>query len=313
MTEYRTQTRRPSGSYGDLKSDEGGRLLISEGITLIPHFLLPEWAISFPASASQYYGEEIVIPRPMGHNHSKYMVYVNNPSPTTTLNLSIRNGTTYPNAAHYGEVTNKTIPISTYTAVSATAWSSCFTSIGGALNDESGDANDTGLNDVPFSFGAVDDAIYFGDDSKFQRLRINVNTASTNTSTFIWEYWNGDSSTWDTIPIVTDSTATVAGRPFSKTSWNTVSLQVPTDWAAYDIPSDPTSQYWVRCRCSSYAAGGTKPTLSQVQYKPVPFANTYAYIVEGMFNGADCKIAVGNNTALGASDAFTAKVWVKEY
>lgn len=315
MTEQtRPQVRRPSGAYGDMKADEGGRLLTTDGVTLTPHYLLPEWQIVFPNSAAQYYGEEIVIPRPMGHNHAKYILYVNNPSNVTTLSVSVRNGTTYPNPVQYGEIANKTIPLSTYTSMTATAWSSCFTSIGGVLSDESGDANDaTPANDVPFSFGATDDAIYFGDDAKFQRLRINVGTASTNTSTFVWEYWNGDTSAWATIPIVTDNTATVAGRPFSKTGWNIVSFQVPTDWGTYDIPSDPVSAYWIRCRCSSYVAGGVKPALNQAQYKPVPFANTYAYVIEGMFNGSDCKISVGNNTVLGAGDGFTAKVWVKEF
>ena len=314
MKQNRTLIRKPSGAYEDIRADEQGRLLMAEGIAPVPHYLLDEWEVDFPANAAQYYGEEIVIPRPFSHSHSKYVVYVNNPSNVTTLNLSIRNGSTYPNAIQYGEIATKTVPVSTYTAMTATAWSSCFTSIGGVLSDESGDANDANAaNDVPFSFANANDAIYFGDDSKFQRLRVNVGTASTNTSTFVWEYYNADASAWAEIPIVTDSTATVAGRPFSVAGWNVVSFQVPADWGTLDPAADPLSAYWIRARVSTYVAGGVKPALSQVQYKPVPFANTYAYVIEGMFNGSDVKVALGNNTALGAADDFTAKVWIKEY
>lgn len=306
------EVRRPSGGFNYIKADDEGYLIIREGMTPSPEYILGETEFVFPNSAVINYGEEVVITKPLNSYYGKYMVYVNNPSPDTTLRLSVRNGTSYPNATQYGEVYTATVPVSTYTLFSATAWSSCFTSINNVLSDESGDLNDINVaGDVPFTFGAANDAIYFGNSSKFQRMRLNIGTPGVYNATMIWEYWNG--SIWTDIPIVIDNTALTANKPFTKSGWNTVSLQVPTDWAAYDIPSDPTSQYWIRARVNSYTGITTGPALSQGYFKPTPFANTYGYMVEGMFNGADVKITLGNNTAVPATGGFTAKIWVKEY
>jgi len=309
--DIKPMVKRPNNSYGHLRADDEGNLFIRDGRCDNPEIILTETDIVFGNSAPQYSGEEVIIIKPYSTIYDKYIIYVSNSSTETTLDLSVRNAIDMFDTTLYGEIYTATIPAAVYNSFSATAWSSCFTSIGGVLSDESGDLNDIGPTDVPFTFGATNDAIYFGNTYKFQRMRLLVGTAGVYTATFTWEYWNG--SSWSEIIGLTDNTAITTGKPFTKTGNNLITFQVPMDWELYDIPSDPTGQYWIRARASSFTSMTTGPNISQGWYKPVGSANTYAYIVEGLFNGGDVKITVSNNTALSATGGFTSKIVVKEF
>lgn len=272
--------------------------------------------------AAQYTGFEKTYPIPTTYDLSqKYFIYVANPSPDTALTMSVRNevemfgGTVYGQIGQNGSSGTITVPAATYTAFSATAWSSCFTVIGAAVTDESADLNDNvapGASDVPFGFAAVNDAIYFGNSTPFQRMRINTGTAGVYVASGVWEYWDGDS--WESIPEVydtTNATVTDGSQSFKRTGSRYIQWQVPEDWALYDIAGDPTSQYWVRWRITSFTSNTTPPSLVQGWYKRTGTANVHGFLIEGLWNGGDCKITLENATAVPAGAGFQAEVYIR--
>jgi hypothetical protein len=276
----------------------------------------------WPDGAAQYTGYEYIYPIPTTHDIAqKYMVYVANPSPDTALTMSVRNevemfgDTVYGQIGANGTSGTITVPTASYTAFSATAWSSCFTSIGAALTDYSADLNDNvppGTADVPFAFTAVNDALYFGNTSPFQRIRVNIGTAGVYSASGIWEYWNG--SAWAAVPEVYDNTSATVDdgtKSFTRTGSRYVQWQIPNTWAAYDIAGSPTSQYWVRWRITDFTSITTTPSLIQGWYKRVGAANVHGYLIEGLWNGGDCKITLENATALTGLSGFPAEVYIK--
>ena len=269
----------------------------------------------WPDSAPQFTGYEHIWTLPTGDIQTKYLVYCANPSMDTALNMSIRNGTTMFGGTVYGQLggTTYTVPAASYSLFSSTAWSSCFTSIGGVLVDESTDLNDANpVNDVPFTFGAVNDAIYFGNSTPFQRMRITIGTAGVYNASGVWEYWNG--SAWTAAPEVYDDTnATVhdGTKSFTRTGSRYIQWQIPADWTSYDIAGDPTGQYWVRWRITDYTSRTTGPALNYGYYKPVGKANVHCWLVEGLYNGGNIKITLENATAVPAGAGFQAEVVVK--
>ena len=269
----------------------------------------------WPDSAPQFTGYEHIWTLPTGDIQTKYLVYCANPSMDTALNMSIRNGTTMFGGTVYGQLggTTYTVPAASYSLFSSTAWSSCFTSIGGVLVDESTDLNDANpVNDVPFTFGAVNDAIYFGNSTPFQRMRIIIGTAGVYDASGVWEYWNG--SAWTAAPEVYDDTnATVhdGTKSFTRTGSRYIQWQIPADWTSYDIAGDPTGQYWVRWRITGYTSRTTGPALNYGYYKPVGKANVHCWVVEGLYNGGNIKITLENATAVPAGAGFQAEVVVK--
>lgn len=269
---------------------------------------------SWPDSAVQFTGYEHIFDPIAPYVYDKHVVYVANPSMDTALNLSVRNDVDMFGSTVYGQVYSAVVPAASYMLFKSTAWSSCFTSIGGVLVDQSANINDTlpPQNDVPFEFGAVNDAIYFGDIAPFQRMRITIGTAGVYDASGIWEYWNG--SAWTAIPeIYDDSNATVhdGTKSFSRTGSRYIQWQIDGDWTAYDIASDPTSQYWVRWRITNFTSRTSGPALNFAYYKPVGKANVHGYIVEGMFNGGKCKVTLENATAVPAGSGFPAEIYIR--
>ena len=274
----------------------------------------------FPDSAPQFTGRAATYDLPSGDISSKYFVTVYNPSNITALSMYVMNEVEIGGTDKYAAVYDKsntaaaiTVPASAQALFSATAWSSCFTSIGGGLTDESADINDApGGADVSFAFAAQDDAIYFGAVTEFDRIRLAVATAGTYVATFVWEYWNG--AAWAALTSVVDNTnATVQDgtQPFKRTGTRSISFYPPHDWTAYDIPSSPTSQFWIRARVAAYTSRAVTPELSQGWFKRVGQAEVHNFLIEGVYGGDECKITLENATALGAADGFSAWVRIK--
>lgn len=316
-----------SNSYGENFSGAQRTFRVSNnGFTLTkPVQSALEYAASeiygpWPDGAAQYTGYEHTFALPTTHDiGERYMIYVTNISPDTALTMSVRNevemfgGTVYGQIYPTGISSTITVPAASYTLFSGTAWSSCFTSIGGVLSDESGDLNDANVvGDVPFTFGAINDAIYFGNTTPFQRIRLNIATAGVYDASGVWEYWNG--SAWTTVSTVFDtsnSTVTDGTQPFKLTGSKYIQWQVPEDWTAYDIAGDPTSQYWIRWRVTSFTSMTTGPAITQGWYKRVGAANVHGYLFTGLWNGGDVKITLENATALTGLSGFPAEVYIK--
>ncbi|RLB64979.1 MAG: hypothetical protein DRH04_10955, partial [Deltaproteobacteria bacterium] len=121
-----------------------------------------------------------------------------------------------------------------------------------SYTDESTDINEATVDDVllpPQQTTTEGDAIYFGSDYKFSKVRINVSTAGSYSDvTIVWEYWDG--STWATLT-VTDGT-----NGFTTSGTNEVSFTPPSDWAKTSVNGQ--SAYWIRAR----ATFGASPSIT---------------------------------------------------
>lgn len=271
-------------------------------------------------SSAQYTGKTYEFELPSGDISESYFVSVYNPSTVTDLSMYVMNEIVIGGNKKYGAIYDKsntaaaiTVPKSSAALFSGTAWNSCFTSIGGVLVDESGDINDAaGGNDVPFAFGAQNDAIYFGAPMEFDRIRVNVSTAGVYVATTVWEYWNG--SAWSALTEVVDTTNATTqdgSASFKRTGIREISFYPPSDWVAYDIPSDPVSAFWIRCRISAFTSRASGPSLQQGWYKSVGVPEVHSYLIKGVYGGDACRITMQNATALGTNDGFTAYVQIK--
>lgn len=273
----------------------------------------------FVNSAPQFTGIVNSFDLPSGDISNKYFVTVYNPSSVTALNMNVLNAVSIGGGNKYAAVYDKSntagaivVPAATYTGFSATAWNSCFTDIATVLTDESTDLNDANGPDVPFNFGAVNDAIYFGASTTFDRIRINTGTAGVYNATFVWEYWDGDS--WEALTDVVDTTnATVqdGSQPFKRTGTYSISFYPPHDWATVDPAGNPVSNYWIRARVATYTSKTTPFSLQQGFYKRIGVADVHNFLIEGVYGGDECKITLENATALSATDGFSAWVRIK--
>jgi hypothetical protein len=101
---------------------------------------------------------------------------------------------------------------------------------GTGFTDYTTELNDAAASDVDFFPGspAVNDAFYFGLQTSFEKITLNVGTAGTGVYTVAWQYWNG--STWTALSSLVDNTSN-----FKVAGTNTVTFDVPTDWATTTI------------------------------------------------------------------------------
>jgi len=113
-----------------------------------------------------------------------------------------------------------------------------WTYIGAAWTDETVNADDIGLADVPLMNAATVDFLYLGQNNPF----IGANfTLSTNGAYGIitWEYYNS-LGIWATLTKLNNYAFTASGEE----TW-----ALPSDWATGAV--NGTTKYWVRCSVSS--------------------------------------------------------------
>lgn len=221
---------------------------------------------------------------------SNFLLYAVNPSPQTMTYKIFNYWTLINGARSSGTLATGTIPACTFNIFSATAWTSCFTDIGGVLTDESGDIADVGASDVPFPFTANNDAIYFGATAPFIGIGGTVGTAGVYDATGVWEYWNG--STWAAL---VESGVYPAGSyttPFKLVGGFYYSWTLPQDWAAYDIAGSPLSEFWVRFRISNFTSRTTTPSLTQGWYYLAKNNMSHAFAVNNLFNAGNANLLI---------------------
>lgn len=154
-----------------------------------------------------------------------------------------------------------TIPVPTVEEATATytpgAVDGAIADDGGDQTDETTEANEATADDMTLLPGtpAVDDAYYFGLDSPWDWLCLNISTAGAGTWTIKWEYWNG--STWPELPSGYYDTS----NGFRNGGKQSVSFVRPGDWATSSILL--MDLYWVRARVSAYSSVVTQPLGQQ--------------------------------------------------
>jgi hypothetical protein len=143
---------------------------------------------------------------------------------------------------------------------------SCQYDDGGAWTDVTALANSSAIGDFypVAATPAVNDAIYFGMEVKFNQLNVIISTQGAGTWTNVFEYCtSSDGNTWADCAD-TDGT----------TSWkavNTVHAAMTwtpaADWVK--CTKNGIEAYYVRSRVSAYTSISTRPILTQVHAIPV--------------------------------------------
>ena len=115
--------------------------------------------------------------------------------------------------------------------------------------DETTESNDDTTDDMnllPVGDVDVDDAYYFGNDYKFNKIAIDISTVGTSDViwTLAWEYFDG--STWQTLSNITDGT-----NVFTIFGLSLVIFDLPTDWYKNTVNSQGPF-YYVRARVDTF-------------------------------------------------------------
>lgn len=154
---------------------------------------------------------------------------------------------------------------------------------GTGFTDETSDLNSSTTSDVLIwpATPAVNDAIYFGHDATFGRMKTVIGTARSGptTLTTVWEYWNGLS--WQTVTVDEDGV----------TDWDTVGTfrytitGSTTGWATTTVNSIG-GLYWIRNRITALTgAFTTVPALSRASHdgdRYLPFDSVRRFLSTGL-------------------------------
>jgi hypothetical protein len=128
---------------------------------------------------------------------------------------------------------------------------------GSLFSDETTRANDDTPNDVTLlpSSPSVGDAYYFGQETIFAEMEINVSRAGAGSWDIVWEYYDGAS--WVQLPNISDGTSDFQNSGIGLVGWD-----VPSDWASTTVNDSPL--YWVRARLDTFSSMSTQPLGQEV-------------------------------------------------
>lgn len=132
-------------------------------------------------------------------------------------------------------------------------------------------------DDVPIPGHAsaeIGDYLLFGDLNKFTIIDVTTGTAKTDTSTLVWEYWDGDE--WKTLSVTDGTTG------FTQAGAKTITWTAPVDWENRSI-NNSRMMYYVRCRCSAFTSAGNQGKISTGTISTAPdVLSEYIYSAENV-------------------------------
>lgn len=133
---------------------------------------------------------------------------------------------------------------------------------GATFTDYTAAAQEDTENDVPLLpvSPVVDDALYFGCDNPCRILTVDTDTAGVNDLTLAYEYWDG--SSYAALSGVTDDTNT-----FTTLGRETVSWDMPSDWATTTVTGAAATSFWGRARVSAVVSETTQPLAGRIYYE----------------------------------------------
>lgn len=133
---------------------------------------------------------------------------------------------------------------------------------GPAYTDYTTAANNDTIDDVLLTFGAVEDALYIGQDETFSIVKTKYSTKGVYDATVVWEYWNG--SAWVALDTLDAITYIDESRGFTKDpgTYYLVLSGKPSDWAKNAVNS--VEKYWIRLRISAWTSTTTAPKLDRI-------------------------------------------------
>lgn len=124
--------------------------------------------------------------------------------------------------------------------------------------DETADIGNATANDVNVpghAEGEVGDYLAIGYEDPFTAIAMNVGTAKTDTSTLVFEYWDGDE--WKTLSVTDGTTG------FTLTGSHDITWTEPTDWVKKKINTDTVAYYYIRVRCSAFTSADAQGMITQ--------------------------------------------------
>ena len=133
---------------------------------------------------------------------------------------------------------------------------------GATFTDYTSEAQEDTKNDVPLlpASPVVDDALYFGCDNPCRILTVDTDTAGINDLTLTYEYWDGDS--YAALSGITDDT-----NRFTTLGRETISWDMPSDWATSTVTGAAVTSFWGRARVSAVTTAATQPKGSRIYYE----------------------------------------------
>jgi hypothetical protein len=133
---------------------------------------------------------------------------------------------------------------------------------GASFTDYTTEAQSDTLDDVPLlpDSPIVGDAVFWGCDNPCRILTFDLDTAGANDLTLVWEYWDGDS--YEALTGVTDDT-----NDFTGLGRETVSWDMPNDWATTTVTGTAVDSFWGRARVSAVVSETTQPRAGRVYYE----------------------------------------------
>ena len=123
-------------------------------------------------------------------------------------------------------------------------------------------SQNTTANDVSLlpAVPVVGNAFYFGCDNLCRVVSIDIDTAGSGTWTLTWEYWNG--TIWTALTNVDDRT-----NRFRNLGRNTISWDMPTNWATRTVTGSSVDSFWSRARVSAFTSLTTQPLATRLWYE----------------------------------------------
>jgi hypothetical protein len=150
------------------------------------------------------------------------------------------------------------------------------------------------VNDSPFPFTAVNDAMLIRYTSPLNGVILVNGTKGVYDGTFVYEYWNG--STWNSLSDIymistsmtdwSDMTVTDGSTPF-KGICDIIRWHSPDDWVSSSPGGSLVAGFWMRIRLATKNSITTTPILSYSQIATTSTATSFESTFLAPFNGSD--------------------------
>ena len=153
-----------------------------------------------------------------------------------------------------------------------------YDSSGSSFSNKTTAFKDASVNDVAVpghAAGEVGDYLAIGNSETFELISFVIGTSRTDTSTLVWEYWDGDG--WVTLTATDNTTAFTVAPGTATVTWT-----APADWTKEELSTtDP--YYWVRVRCSAFSSAGVAGAITSGTISKAPDIRTdYIYGTDNM-------------------------------
>ncbi|KKM25743.1 hypothetical protein LCGC14_1591940 [marine sediment metagenome] len=193
------------------------------------------------------------------------------------------------------------MPGSTQMAVEACR---LYVDIGPVYTDFTTECNDSTIGDIDLlpAAAAVSDSFLFGLQSPGRIISFSISQAAVDDAVILWYYWDG--SAWALLTNVEDTSS-----GFEVIGFNTLSYDLPTDWAESTI--DGTLSFWIRANIDSISSQTTQPLGTQAWWESgnwwtfIPSIGQNEQVNYGLYLGGSTDFQTFHHITPGAAGVIT--------